>query len=76
MRGSVFQPTTLTVARGATVSFENNSGVTHNIVFDAGTVTDIGVISSGTVTRTFATAGTFALHCTIHAGMNASITVQ
>ena len=78
MRASSFQPTTLTVAKGASVSFQNNAGVDHNVVFDSQTagVADIGLISSGTVVRTFNTAGTFAFHCTIHAGMNASITVQ
>lgn len=78
MRASIFQPTSVTVARGAAVSFQNSSGVDHNIIFDAPPVgvTDIGVISSGTQTRTFGTAGSFALHCTIHAGMNATVVVQ
>jgi hypothetical protein len=78
MRASTFQPTTLTVTKGANVSFENSSGVTHNVVFDNTTsgAADIGSISSGTVVRTFNTAGTFAFHCTIHAGMTGSITVQ
>ena len=78
MRASSFFPTTLTVANGTTVSFTNSSSVDHNVVFDAppAGLADIGTISSGTVTRSFGTAGTFAFHCTIHAGMNASITVQ
>lgn len=78
MRASIFQPTSVTVTKGATVSFQNNSNVEHNIVFDSppAGVTDIGVISSGTQTRTFAAAGSFALHCTIHAGMNATVVVQ
>ena len=78
MRASSFQPTTLTVAKGTTVSFTNSSGVDHNVIFDSPTagVADIGAISSGTVPRSFGTAGTFAFHCTIHAGMSASITVQ
>lgn len=78
MRASIFQPTSVTVARGTAVSFQNSSGVDHNIIFDAppAGVTDIGLISSGTQTRTFGTAGSFALHCTIHAGMNATVVVQ
>jgi len=78
MRGSTFQPTSVTVARNVAVSFQNNSGVDHNIIFDAppAGVTDIGLISSGTVTRSFGTAGSFALHCTIHAGMSATVVVQ
>ncbi len=78
MRASSFQPTTLTVAKGTSVSFQNSSAVDHNVVFDsaASGAADIGLISSGTVVRTFNTAGTFAFHCTIHAGMTGSITVQ
>ncbi len=78
MRASTFQPTTLTVAKGTSISFQNNSAVDHNVVFDtaASGAADIGLISSGTVVRTFNTVGTFAFHCTIHAGMNGSITVQ
>jgi plastocyanin len=78
MRASTFQPTSVTVAKGVAVSFQNNSNVEHNIVFDSPSagVTDIGTITSGTQTRTFAAAGSFALHCTIHAGMNATVIVQ
>ncbi len=78
MRSSVFQPTSLTVPKGTVVSFTNSSTVEHNIVFDSPPlgVTDIGSITSGTVTRTFGTTGTFGVRCTIHAGMNASIIVQ
>ena len=78
MRASTFQPISVTIARGANVSFTNDSGVLHNVVFDtnASGVTDVGSISSGTVVRTFATAGTFPLHCTIHQGMTATVVVQ
>ena len=78
MRASTFQPTTLTVAKGTSVTFQNSSGIDHNVVFDNATsgAADIGLISSGSVVRTFNTAGTFAFHCTIHAGMTGSITVQ
>ena len=33
-------------------------------------------IKSGTFTRTFTTAGTFTYTCTLHAGMNGTVTVQ
>ena len=75
-----FTPTTMTVAPGSTVSFTNNSGVAHNVVFNTPAQTppggDIGTISSGTQQRTFPTAGTYAFHCTLHDGMTGTITVQ
>jgi plastocyanin len=66
-------------------TWDNQSGVTHNVVFTDPTVAksvgtgpsgDIGQTSSGTQARSFAVAGTYAFHCTIHAGMEGSVTVQ
>jgi plastocyanin len=85
LRASTFDPTSLTVTVGSTVTWDNNSGVTHNVVFadptapksvGTGPSGDIGQISSGTQARSFAKAGTYAFHCTIHAGMDGSVTVQ
>jgi plastocyanin len=80
MQAASFSPTELTVAKGTTVGFQNQSSVVHNIVFDApqpdGTPADIGNINSpATVTRLFGTSGTFNLHCTIHPGMTAKVIV-
>jgi plastocyanin len=78
MRAASFDPAELSVSRGATVAFENNSGVTHDVVFDAPIspgVTNIGTITSGAVTRTFTTAGNWNFHCTLHGGMNGRIVV-
>jgi plastocyanin len=41
-----------------------------------GTPTNISDIASTSVARTFTTAGTFAYHCTIHAGMNGTVVVH
>lgn len=78
MLSATFDPSQLSVPKGTVVSFTNNSGITHNPVFDAPRstgVTDIGMISSGTVTRTFNESGTWNFHCTIHAGMIGQIVV-
>ena len=81
-----FSPTTLTVPTGTTVTWQNDTGVTHNVVWDdangqnaaaAGDGTgNIGSFSTGSHTRMMTTAGTFGFHCTIHPGMNGSLTVQ
>jgi plastocyanin len=67
------------VSAGSTVSFINNSGITHDVNFDgtrpAG-VDNIGLHSTGTNTRTFTTPGRFAFHCSQHAGMTGEIVVQ
>jgi hypothetical protein len=78
MLSASFDPESVNVPKGTAVTFQNNSGVTHNIVFDTPKttgVTDIGQISSGTAVRTFNESGTWNLHCTIHAGMTAQVIV-
>ena len=71
-----FTPTTLTVPVGTTVTWVWNPGGTdHNVTFADGAHSPTQ--ASGTWPRTFATAGTFAFHCTIHgaAVMSGTITV-
>ncbi len=73
-----FDPTSLEVAQGASVVWAwSSGGVTHNVTFDDGQQS--GNRADGTYTRTFAAAGTYPYHCTIHgsatSGMRGSVTV-
>ncbi len=84
--GQTFSPTTRSVTAGSTVAWRNESGVIHNVTWDnaagrnaalAGDGTgDIGDWSGGSHTRLFNAAGAYGFHCTIHAGMAATLTVQ
>jgi len=87
MTASTFNPTTRTVAVGSTVTWQNASGVGHNVVWDNATARTAAAAGDGTGdmpnfadgtthTRMFNTAGTYAFHCTIHVGMTATLTVQ
>ena len=78
---TTFVPTTATVARNATVTWVNSSGIFHNVVFDNPPAAVVGgdlgnMDANATASRSFATAGVYAFHCTVHAGMNGSLTVQ
>lgn len=76
MRAAIFSPEDLTVVAGTAVNFTNDSGITHNIVFDpplAIGVGDIGQIDSGTQVRSFGNAGTWPFHCTIHGGVGSGM---
>lgn len=74
VRNNFFDPANLEVAPGATVVWAWASGGTvHNILFDDGPTS--GNQGEGTFQRTFAAAGNFPYHCTIHAGMTGSISV-
>ena len=84
---NAFTPDTKTVTPGTSVQWAWNSCtndgyggtqtcVSHDIVFDDGTTS--GPKDQGTYSRTFAAAGTYKYHCSIHVaeGMIGSITVQ
>ena len=59
-----FQPATLTIKPGTTVTWVNNGAVAHE---PSGTGFDTGPIQPGqSASHTFATAGTIAYKCLIH----------
>lgn len=75
VQNNSFSPALRTVAAGTMVTFRwSASANTHNVTFADGPASPSQ--SSGTFTRTFAVAGSFAYQCTIHSGMNGTITVQ
>ena len=79
-----FSPGTKTVAVGAAVQWAWNSCtgdayngqtcVSHSVTFDDGTTSPTQ--DQGTFNRTFSAAGTYTYHCSVHAAMAGTITVQ
>jgi plastocyanin len=79
MAGMMFYPTTLTVSKGTTVTWQNNDAITHTSTSDAPGIWDTGdITSNSSKTVTFNTAGTFRYHCIYHVnmGMRGTIIVQ
>jgi uncharacterized protein YjdB len=74
---ATFDPSTLDLARGGTVTWVFAS-LTHNVTFADvnGAPQDIGNQTSTSVSRTFSTAGTFNYVCTLHSGMNGRVVVH
>jgi plastocyanin len=72
-----FSPHAIQVSPGATVHFTNNDNTAHNVTFSSATITGATDFSTGTRNVVMPTAGgTYAYHCTIHAGMNGTVLVQ
>jgi plastocyanin len=73
--GFQFSPSVLNINVGQTVRWTNNHFVSHTSTADGG-AWDSGIISpGGTFSFTFATAGSFPYHCTIHISMVGTINV-
>jgi len=70
-----FTPSATTVPPGTTVTWTWAGARQHNVTFDDGTAS--ATQASGTFQRTFAAAGSYAYHCTIHGSvMSGVVTVR
>jgi plastocyanin len=73
----MFQPASLTVAPGTTVTWTNDTEMSHTITGDDLVFDDSGPIASGqTFSQTFAQPGTYRYHCGPHPWMVGTIIVQ
>jgi plastocyanin len=75
IRDFSFGPSAITVHVGDTITWANAGPTPHTATADDGAF-DTGTLSAGqSGSHTFASAGTFAYHCTLHPSMSGSITV-
>lgn len=77
-KGKAFSMTSLSVAKGAVVSFKNEDDVVHN-VFTAGPTFSFNLKAQppGVVSKvTFDTTGTFDVRCAIHPTMKLTVDVK
>lgn len=76
IKDSLFQPSTLTVPVGTKVEWHNQDGVQHSVTSDIKGLFDSGVLNPGKkFDFTFKTPGSYGYHCSIHPGMQGTITV-
>jgi plastocyanin len=76
IQGMAFTPATITVKAGTTITWTNKDGYAHTVTSDTQLFDSGSVKSNGTFSYTFATAGTFPYHCTIHTSMTAKVVVN
>jgi exo-1,4-beta-D-glucosaminidase len=73
--GSAFQPASITIAAGDTVTWVNNDSIPHTVTDDGGAFDSGTIAPGGSYARTFTTGGTSAYHCEIHPGMTGTVVV-
>ncbi len=71
-----FNPSTITVKLGTTVTWKNTDGFAHTVTSDDGTNFNSGNLGAG-ASFSYATknVGTFDYHCNIHSGMSGTLVV-
>lgn len=73
-----FNPGTITVKVGSTVTWTNADDVGHTVTADTASAdapNSKTIAKGGTYSFTFNKAGTYAYHCTIHSGMQGTVIV-
>ena len=77
MEGIKFNPASVTVSAGDTVTWTNEDNVGHDVTGDGFKSGDPGALQHGdTFEHTFDKAGTFDYVCTVHPGMEGSVKVK
>lgn len=72
-----FIPASTTLAVGGTATWQNGSPAPHNVISDTGAWPPSADLDPGeTFEVTFAQAGTFDYHCSIHPGMDGRLVVR
>ena len=76
--GFAFDPQTVTVQVGDTVTWMNQDGTPHTVTSDPGTpeAFDLAIADGASASFTFDSPGTYAYHCTIHRGMAGTVVAQ
>ena len=77
MEGIKFVPDSVSVSVGDAVTWTNDDTVGHDVTGDDFKSGDAGAMQNGdTFVQTFDKAGTFNYVCTVHPGMEGSVTVK
>lgn len=74
--GFAFNPATITIKAGESVTWTNADSVDHRPVADNGEFTGPTMANGQSYSFTFTKAGTYKYHCTIHPSMTGTVVVQ
>lgn len=73
---TTFDPHSVNISAGGQVQFSNTDSIEHHPTADDGSWNGDLTASGGAFSKTFATAGTYTYHCSIHPNMTGTIVVK
>ena len=76
IQGMAFNPSVISVTAGTTITWTNKDAIGHTVTSDAGLFNSGTIITNGTFSYMFATAGTYSYHCAIHPSMTGTVKVN
>ncbi len=76
MTNRSYDPETVTIKAGDTVTWVNEDAPQHDVVADNGEFKSDLFDKGQTFSFTFTQAGTYPYHCSVHPGMTGTVTVQ
>ena len=76
MTTTAYSPNPVTVAVGGTVTWTNTDSIANTSTANGGAWNSGTMAPGATFSMTFASAGSFPYHCSIHPGMVGTVTVQ
>ena len=76
MTNRTFDPVTVSIEVGDTVTWTNQDAPKHDVVAENGEFKSSLFDTGGTYSYTFTEAGTYPYHCSIHPGMIGTVIVQ
>jgi plastocyanin len=74
--GFKFDPDTVTVKTGTTITWTNQDSTDHTVTADDGSWKSENLAKDATFSFTFDKAGTYTYHCSIHTSMKGTIIVN
>ena len=76
MKGFAFDPASMTIKAGESVTWTNQDPADHTVVADKGEFKSSTLANGATFTFKFDQAGTYAYHCGIHPSMTGTVVVK
>ncbi len=75
--GFAYNPATMTVAVGTTITWRNDDSAPHTVTSDTGSELASPTLNRGqSYSHTFNNASVFTYHCNFHPSMSGTVTVQ